>query len=80
MIYVYLMGRKVVLYPLLSSILLFNVIILKYDPYFRYDRVWVFGDLMCVHTYTMVESGHYLYRYANWSLYPGGVKIGECPC
>ena len=27
-----------------------------------------------------VESGHYLYRCANWSLYPGGVKTGECPC
>ena len=26
------------------------------------------------------ETLRYLYRCANWSLYPGGVKTGECPC
>ena len=35
-------------------------------------------DLTHVHnTSDMVESGYYLYRCADWSLYPGGVKTGE---
>ena len=35
-------------------------------------------DLTLVqNTSDMVESGYYLYRCADWSLHPGGVKTGE---
>ena len=38
----------------------------------------MFTDLTYVHnTPDAVESGYYLYRSADWSLYPGGVKTGE---
>ena len=38
----------------------------------------MFVDLTHVHnTLNTVESGHYLYCCADWSLYPGGVKTGE---
>ena len=51
---------------------------IDYGQYLGYGRVQVFTDLTHVHnTSDMVESGYYLYRCANWSLYPGGVKTGE---
>ena len=38
----------------------------------------MFADLTHVHdTLDKVESGHYLYHCAEWSLYGGGVKTGE---
>ena len=82
MTYVYLIGSKVVLYPLLFQSFLFDVMIIHHfntvKLYHRYGRVQVFVDLTHVHnTLNTVESGHYLYCCADWSLYPGGVKTGE---
>ena len=32
---------------------------------------------MSINTSDTVESGHYLYCHADWSIYSGGVKTGE---
>ena len=32
---------------------------------------------MSINTSDTVESGHYLYRHADWSIYSGRVKTGE---
>ena len=78
-VYVYLIGSKAVLYLCFSSSFLFNIVMIHhfYGQYLGYGRVRVFADLTRVHN--IVESGHYLYRLFDWSLFPGGVKTGECP-
>ena len=53
---------------LLCSSFLFNVVssAISIRQYLRYGRVRDFMDLTCVHN--TVESRHYLYRCADWSI------------
>ena len=73
-IYVHLIGSKVVLYPLLFQqfpIKHRDHLPFYYDQYLGYSRVRVFADLTHFH---ILWIQYYFYHCADWSLNPCGVK------